>query len=223
MSEHEKAAWWSFSATVLIWLFLAMRFTDAGRIVDLPAGLALETYIEMIVLWVVAAIVPAVIAAKDPAAQVKDERDRAIDALGDRWEGYVVVIAINVLVVHLLARGLYPDRTPSVPMPGPRLHDGVDLCVADDAVPGRGGQAGGRALAVPPVTVGRGRVTNNVRRLREAAGLTQADLGTKVGATRQTIIAIEAEKYAPSLELAFRLARSFGRPFEEVFGFSDQG
>jgi len=73
------------------------------------------------------------------------------------------------------------------------------------------------------MTVARGRVTNHVRRLREAAGLTQADLGTKVGVTRQTIIAIEAEKYAPSLELAFRLARSFGRPFEKVFGFSDQG
>lgn len=114
MSEHEKAAWWSIGATVLIWLFLAMRFTDGGRIVELPAGQALETYIEMIVLWVVAAIVPAVIAAKDPAAQVKDERDRAIDALGVRWEGYVVVIAINVLVVHLLARGLFTDRTPSV-------------------------------------------------------------------------------------------------------------
>ena len=114
MSEHEKAAWWSLGSTVLIWLFLAMRFTDAGRIVELPASLALETYVEMIVLWIVAAIVPAVLAAKDPAAQVKDERDRAIDALGDRWEGYVVLIAINVLVVHLLARGLYSDRTPSV-------------------------------------------------------------------------------------------------------------
>jgi hypothetical protein len=114
MSEHEKAAWWSLGSTVLIWLFLAARFTDDGRIVELPAGLALETYIEMIVLWIVAAIVPAVLATKDPAAQVKDERDRAIDALGDRWEGYVVVIAINVLVVHLLARGLYADRTPSV-------------------------------------------------------------------------------------------------------------
>ena len=114
MSEHEKAAWWSFGATVLIWLFLATRFTDGGRIIELPAGLALETYIEMIVLWIVAAIMPAVIAAKDPAAQVKDERDRAIDALGDRWGGYVVVIAINVLVVHLLARDVFTDRTPSV-------------------------------------------------------------------------------------------------------------
>ena len=94
-----------------------MRFTEAGRIVELPAGDALATYIQMIVLWIVAAVVPAVMAAKDPAAQAKDERDRVIDALGDRWEGYVVVIAINVLVVHLLARALYSDRTASVTMP----------------------------------------------------------------------------------------------------------
>ena len=117
MSEHEKTAWWSLGSTVLIWLFLATRFTGDGRIVELPAGLALATYIEMIVLWIVAAVVPAVMAAKNPAASVKDERDRVIDALGDRWEGYVVVIAINVLVVHLLARALYPDRTASVLMP----------------------------------------------------------------------------------------------------------
>ncbi|MGB7737991.1 MAG: hypothetical protein WBM03_02660 [Steroidobacteraceae bacterium] len=117
MSEHEKTAWWSLGSTVLIWLFLAMRFTDDGRVVELPAGLALETYIEMIVLWIVAAVAPAVMAAKDPAAQVKDERDRVIDALGDRWEGYFVVIAINVLVVHLLTRALYSDRTASVTIP----------------------------------------------------------------------------------------------------------
>ncbi|MEY2920038.1 MAG: hypothetical protein RL261_1343 [Pseudomonadota bacterium] len=117
MSEHEKTAWWSLGSTVLIWLFLATRFTGDGRILELPAGLALATYIEMIVLWIVAAVVPAVLAAKNPTAQVKDERDRVIDARGDRWEGYVVVIAINVLVVHLLARALYSDRTPSVPLP----------------------------------------------------------------------------------------------------------
>jgi putative transcriptional regulator len=74
-------------------------------------------------------------------------------------------------------------------------------------------------MAVSSVTVGRGRVSNNVRRLREAAAMTQADLGERVGATRQTIIAIEAEKYAPSLELAFKLARAFERPFDDVFQF----
>ena len=44
--------------------------------------------------------------------------------------------------------------------------------------------------------LGKGHVTNHVRQLREAAGLTQAELGARVGVTRQTIIAIEAEKYA---------------------------
>jgi putative transcriptional regulator len=49
--------------------------------------------------------------------------------------------------------------------------------------------------------------------------MTQADLGERVGATRQTIIAIEAEKYAPSLELAFKLARAFERRVDDVFQF----
>jgi len=53
--------------------------------------------------------------------------------------------------------------------------------------------------------------------------MTQADLGERVGATRQTIIAIEAEKYAPSLELAFKLARAFERPVDDVFQFDAQG
>lgn len=73
------------------------------------------------------------------------------------------------------------------------------------------------------MTVGRGHVTNDVRRLREAAGMTQAELGTRVGVTRQTIIAIEAEKYAPSLELAFKLARVFKRPVDDVFQFNADG
>jgi len=48
---------------------------------------------------------------------------------------------------------------------------------------------------------------------------TQAGLAERVGATRQTIIAIEAQKYAPSLELAFRIAHVLGEPVEEVFQF----
>lgn len=70
--------------------------------------------------------------------------------------------------------------------------------------------------------VPRGRVSNQVRKLREAAAMTQAELGACVGATRQTIIAIEAEKYAPSLELAFRLARAFARSVDDVFHFHEK-
>lgn len=71
------------------------------------------------------------------------------------------------------------------------------------------------------MSASRGRVTNRVRALREAEGMTQAELAARVGATRQTIIAVEAEKYAPSLELAFRIARAFDEPFEAVFAYED--
>lgn len=67
----------------------------------------------------------------------------------------------------------------------------------------------------------RGRVSNRVKELREAAGMTQAELAERVSASRQTIIAIEAEKYAPSLELAFRLARCLDAPFEVVFSYAE--
>lgn len=67
----------------------------------------------------------------------------------------------------------------------------------------------------------RGRVRNNIRDLRTARGLSQGALAEMVGATRQTINAIEQEKYAPSLELAFRIAHAFGLPFEKVWSFED--
>jgi putative transcriptional regulator len=70
----------------------------------------------------------------------------------------------------------------------------------------------------------RGRVRNRVRELRLALSPapTQQDLADRVGATRQTIIAIEAEKYAPTLELAFRLAAVLGAPFEAVFSYEPE-
>ncbi|MBI9050232.1 MAG: helix-turn-helix transcriptional regulator [Anaerolineaceae bacterium] len=61
-------------------------------------------------------------------------------------------------------------------------------------------------------------IKNNIRKLRFFHDeLTQEQLAVKVGVTRQTIIAIENAKYAPSLDLAFRIAHVFGSPLEEVF------
>ena len=61
-------------------------------------------------------------------------------------------------------------------------------------------------------------IQNNIRRLRfNADEMTQQDLADRVGASRQTIVAIEKGKYSPSLELAFRIAHTFGSPLEEVF------
>ncbi len=62
------------------------------------------------------------------------------------------------------------------------------------------------------------RLTNTIRTLRFLADeMTQAELGQRVGLTRQTIAAVEAGKYSPSLETAFRIAEVFGKPLEEVF------
>ena len=66
---------------------------------------------------------------------------------------------------------------------------------------------------------GKGVVRNNIRELRLARDLSQGALADLVGATRQTINAIEQEKYAPSLELAFRIALAFKVGFEDVWEF----
>ena len=63
-------------------------------------------------------------------------------------------------------------------------------------------------------------ITNQIRRLRfDHDEMTQQQLADKVGVTRQTIIAIEAGKYSPSLPLAFRIARAFGITVEDVFTY----
>lgn len=62
------------------------------------------------------------------------------------------------------------------------------------------------------------RITNQIRTLRFLAGeMTQAELGARIGMTRQTVAAIEGGKYSPSLEAAFRIAAAFGKPLDAVF------
>ncbi|HEU4951038.1 MAG TPA: helix-turn-helix transcriptional regulator [Holophagaceae bacterium] len=69
-----------------------------------------------------------------------------------------------------------------------------------------------------------GPLTNKVRTLRFLHGeMSQAELGRRIGVTRQTIAAIEAGKYSPSLEAAFRIAEVFQVPLEEVFQWRAEG
>lgn len=66
--------------------------------------------------------------------------------------------------------------------------------------------------------MGKTHVGNHIRKLRFDHGeMTQQQLADKVGVTRQTIVALEKGNYSPSLELAFRIARAFELPLEEVF------
>jgi putative transcriptional regulator len=69
---------------------------------------------------------------------------------------------------------------------------------------------------------GESRIDNHIRTLRfEAGEMTQQELADRVGVTRQTVNAIEGNKYSPSLEVAFRIARVFGVPLEQVFTYQD--
>jgi putative transcriptional regulator len=66
-------------------------------------------------------------------------------------------------------------------------------------------------------------LTNNIRKLRfEHGQMTQQELADKVGVTRQTIIATESGRYAPSLPLAFKIAQTFGVPIEQVFQYDNE-
>lgn len=72
--------------------------------------------------------------------------------------------------------------------------------------------------------MGKSQISNNIRTLRFFNDeMTQEELADKVGVTRQTIIAIEKGRYSPSLELAFRIARAFDSPLEEVFSYDPEG
>ncbi|HWS39967.1 MAG TPA: helix-turn-helix transcriptional regulator [Arenimonas sp.] len=67
-------------------------------------------------------------------------------------------------------------------------------------------------------------MSNKIRTLRFMNGeMSQAELGLRIGLTRQTIAAIEAGKYAPSLEAAFRIADAFKVPLAEVFQWDATG
>ncbi|MFC3770070.1 helix-turn-helix transcriptional regulator [Paenibacillus sp. GCM10012303] len=71
--------------------------------------------------------------------------------------------------------------------------------------------------------MGKDAISNQIRNLRfHHNEMTQQQLADKAGVTRQTIVAIEKGNYSPSLELAFRIARVFGKSIEEVFQYEDK-
>jgi Predicted transcriptional regulators len=66
-------------------------------------------------------------------------------------------------------------------------------------------------------------IRNQIRELRAMREMTQQELADRVGVTRQTIIAMEQDKYSPSLETAFKVALTLGVPLEECFQYDPRG
>jgi len=68
----------------------------------------------------------------------------------------------------------------------------------------------------------RGLLSNSIRPVRLQREMTQQELADRVGVTRQTINAIEGDKYSPSLEVAFEIARALGVPLDEIFRYGEK-
>ena len=68
-----------------------------------------------------------------------------------------------------------------------------------------------------------GTIRNQIRELRALREMTQQELADRVGVTRQTIIAMELDKYSPSLETAFKVALTLGVPLEQCFEYDPRG
>jgi putative transcriptional regulator len=66
-------------------------------------------------------------------------------------------------------------------------------------------------------------IRNKIRELRAAREMTQQELADRVGVTRQTVIAIEQDRYSPSLETAFKVAMVLDVPFEQCFQYDSDG
>ena len=79
----------------------------------------------------------------------------------------------------------------------------------------------GHLQAKPLIKQGGLTMKNNIRVERAIKNITQGDLATQVGVSRQTINTIESNKYVPSTVLALKIARVFGKPLEEVFILED--
>jgi uncharacterized membrane protein len=111
MSEHEKYAWLSLVGSGLVWLFFEMRMLDGWQLAEVSPRHMLWTYVAVVALMIVVhSVSAALVAAKAGGSRQFDERDRAIEAHAERVEGYIVLAAINVLVIQAIAQAAYPGH-----------------------------------------------------------------------------------------------------------------
>ena len=79
------------------------------------------------------------------------------------------------------------------------------------------------STVAPPDVTRPTKIANRITTLRATASqMSQAELADRIGVTRQTVNAIEGEKYSPSLEVAFKISRVFDVPLEDVFQYPDE-
>ncbi len=179
-------------------------------IVEQSAGRLLWTYVTLAVIAIVAeSVIAGVLSARAGKTDIeKDERDLAIEVKANLASYWFTAAALNVIVIHVLANAAYGGH--DLPKLNLTSLTGVAfallLVLTLAEIVKRVAVIWNYRARMSPR---KGRVANHIRTCAIARGLSQGALAEQVGATRQTINAIEQEKYAPSLELAFRIALAF--------------
>ena len=183
------------------------------RLYDIPARNLVNFIVVMGIAWGVAAHV----LGRRAGPVEHDERDLRLRFQADRagdWALSLTVVASVVLLAT--ACSFQPRVVAAAAGAGQRAHRGADREAVHRT---RGAGRTVRARAAMNDIV----IRNQIRALRLARGnFTQEQLAAACGVTRQTIIALEAGKYSPSLELAFKLALALGRTLDEVFQYEEK-
>jgi DNA-binding XRE family transcriptional regulator len=192
LSYQERSLYGSLAAELAVYIpyFVLHRQNSLNKVVGMIVSIIV---LQIILQSIIAAI---------SRHRVRDERDRVIELRGYRM-GYLTLVACHV---RPLAIG-QPFHRPALPQRLLRHGRAVRPCEDDRAVGG-----------LPESTL-MGAIRNTIRDLRGEHSLTQQELAERIGITRQTVIAIEQDRYSPSLETAFKIAQVFAVPLEQVFQY----
>ncbi len=213
MSYQEKSILGSLLAFVVVFgsYFVAV-LRDLGR-PDFEGG-TFGRLVFAVIAIVLIEIAYHIVLALESKPEPKDERD-----VPDRMQG------ISKRLLPIGWRRLFGDCVGRHGPPGSYQNRGCEFRYRQPHTARHGhrrpDEVSYPALLLPArLAMTKGRIRNHVRKLRFLGSeMTQQQLAEKIGVTRQTVIAIEQDKYSPSLEVAFRIARVFGVPLEEVFQY----
>ena len=208
LSYREKSLYASLAAELFV--YGPYFFLHQQNSVNKVAGMIIAIIVlQMILQSVIAALT---------RNRITDERDRLIELRGYR-AGYLTIASLMVdRARHVMVSR--DGRPSSIGQPDGRTSFPERLLWhAGD----RGYHEDRNADCGLPESTLMPAIRNQIRELRASEEMTQQELADRIGVTRQTVIAIEQDKYSPSLETAFKVAIVLGVPLEQCFQYDPRG
>ena len=208
LSYREKSLYASLAAELLV--YGPYFFLHQQNSVNKVAGMIIAIIVLQIILQSIIAALT--------RNRITDERDRLIELRGYR-AGYLTLASLMVIGLGMLWFHATVGHAP-IGQPDGRTSFPERLLWH---VGHRGYHQDRRADCGLPESPLMPAIRNQIRELRAMREMTQQELADRVGVTRQTVIAIEQDKYSPSLETAFKVAIVLGVPLEQCFQYDPHG